>query len=373
MRDEATYRPQAPRASRAGRGPTDAPRPAPGAFPTWLALLCAAAALFGCGDDLGLEDLSFPCGPARPCAAAWTCGPGATCVRGSPLRCGGMICPHLDGHEVACNAAGHCEYVPASTTGQLTGSTWIWVPPGRGFTNGDAGVTFALGFFIAKYEATVAQHQACVDDTSYGGCEPLGADLPVSESCGHVLARGWNDIGQHAEHPRNGLRWRDARGLCAWLGGRLPGEDEWSYAAAGDTGRAYPWGMGPEPDAQHAVFGGGGAGGDAEGGTQPVGPGCRAAGASFVGAHDMAGNVWEWTANCGDEPGLAAAGAGSDTSGSCDEGSYYRAPVRGGSFWEAHTGMTCETRDEWPKDSRCADLGVRCARDAPGPQGPAQK
>jgi len=93
-----------------------------------------------------------------------------------------------------------------------------------------------------------------------------------------------------AEHPVTHVDWLDARAFCGWAGGRLPTEAEWEKAARSDDGRLYPWGA-TEPGGDLLTF----ARGSKEGSTTPVG--AYPLGASPYGALDMAGNVWEWTAD----------------------------------------------------------------------------
>jgi formylglycine-generating enzyme len=100
------------------------------------------------------------------------------------------------------------------------------------------------------------------------------------------------------EHPVVHVAYEDAVAYAEWAGGALPTEAQWELAARGGLdGAAYTWGDAPEPEgARLANYWHGDFPWRPEPGygtTAPVG--------SFepngFGLHDMAGNVWEWTAD----------------------------------------------------------------------------
>ncbi len=132
-------------------------------------------------------------------------------------------------------------------------------------------------FWIGQTEVTNAQYADCVQ---------AGACLAPLDS-----AR-FNDPA-YADYPVVAVTWMQADMYARWLSQtyerdyRLPTEAQWEYAARGTEGAVYPWGD-ALPDCERANLEG------CAGEPLPVGPGQRERGASWVGALDMAGNVWEW-------------------------------------------------------------------------------
>nr|WP_167150166.1 formylglycine-generating enzyme family protein [Lysinibacter cavernae] len=151
-----------------------------------------------------------------------------------------------------------------------------------------------------------------------------------------------SSIGERAEHPVVHVAYEDAEAYATWAGMRLPTEAEWEFAARGGyDGKDFTWGSGSEPDGArlanywHGEFPWRALPG--YGSTAPVG--------SFspngFGLFDMAGNVWEWTADWyqGHESGggccAPANPTGGTREGSINTAEQFEVPrkvVKGGSF-----------------------------------------
>ncbi len=186
------------------------------------------------------------------------------------------------------------------------------------------------GYWMQRTEVTNEQYKRCVDA---GGCPnaPLNTFWKLPRS---------------ARLPVTYVDWNQASAYAAWVGGRLPTEAEWENGCRSADGRIYPWG--DERPATERLNYNMEIGGTTEVGTYP--PGAN-------GLYDMAGNVWEWTADWYDQnyywdwPESNPIGP--------EQGSHHT--WRGGSWYLKLDAVRCAYRyPGWP-DTRIIDLGFRVA------------
>lgn len=164
-------------------------------------------------------------------------------------------------------------------------------------------------FHIMRYEVTNRQFAAFVIETGYRtDAGKIGSGFVWDGRWRRIAGAGWqtphgpdSTIKGRQNHPVVQVSARDAEAFCSYHGLRLPTEVEWEFAARGKDGRRYPWGDPPPRQGilpARANFGTVACCAlsteDGFGKTAPVGN--YPAGASPFGLHDMAGNVWEWTA-----------------------------------------------------------------------------
>jgi serine/threonine-protein kinase len=133
-------------------------------------------------------------------------------------------------------------------------------------------------FWMDRTEVTNAQYRQCVDA---GACS-------APQSIESLTRASYHDNPEFDAYPVVYVTWHQARAYAEWVGGRLPTEAQWEYAARGPGGTIYPWGNGAAREPLLNCC-------DRVGDTTEVGS--YPDGASWCGALDMAGNVWEWTSS----------------------------------------------------------------------------
>ncbi|MEL6567672.1 MAG: SUMF1/EgtB/PvdO family nonheme iron enzyme [Pseudomonadota bacterium] len=271
--------------------------------------------------------------------------------------------------------------VPISDTGCMLGDADLggFVDiPGGGFTLGAHALyseegppqrVFVSPFRLQVHEVTNSQFAAFVAATGYmteaerngGSAQFRETDTPTNLLSWWRIDAGasWKTPGGAGTglqgldlHPVVHVTLNDARAYAAWAGGRIPTEVEWEYAASlglldpddpesgvrapDGTARANIWtGLFPIHDT----------GRDGYAGAAPVG--CFQPG--VTGAHDMIGNVWEWT----------------DSSFAAETD---RFAIKGGSYLCSENycrRYRVAARDSLEFDFSSAHIGFRIIRDVP--------
>lgn len=222
-------------------------------------------------------------------------------------------------------------------------------------------------FWIDRTEVTVTMfrefvkdtdHQTVAEQEGYGIAFVDGNWDPKLSGANWQRPHGSKGPDAQGDHPVTQISWRDAEAYCAWAGARLPTEAEWEYAARGPESHRYPWGN-PPPSPNlvnyyrlHL---------DTKLGTTPVGS--YPDGKSWVGALDMAGNVWEWVADWYDSDYYAETPE-KDPQGP-SSGTH---KVRRGGSWAADDSYiySAHRHNQAGLDPlyRVDDTGFRCAQDA---------
>jgi formylglycine-generating enzyme required for sulfatase activity len=234
---------------------------------------------------------------------------------------------------------GSLENPCSAIAGRSKSIQWVSIPGGTFIMGSDnAGEAprrrvAVRPFQMAKTEVTYGQYCACV---SAGACAPPGREASKLLS---------------AEQPVVDVDWSQAQAFSKWVGGRLPSEAEWEYAAR-SAGKdwEYPWGN------EHATCDRAVIEGCSERGTLPV---CsKPRGNTAQGTCDMAGNVGEWVQDWYHD----------SYSGAPADGSAWESPagssrvLRGGTWHDDAAFARSASRHRYDPALRAYGLGFRPAR-----------
>jgi formylglycine-generating enzyme required for sulfatase activity len=217
------------------------------------------------------------------------------------------------------------------------GQIYVWIAAGTftmGCSAGDSEcadnekpahpVDISKGFWLARTETTIAAFQKIAPR--------LKLEAPTGDP----------------SRPAADVTWSEAKAYCAAVGGRLPSEAEWEYAARGGQGGAYygavtaiAWYTDNSRGSPHAVAG-----------KRP----------NAYGLYDMLGNVSEWVLDRyynKYDPGAPSTGPAIEQ----PLASNAQTVARGG-FWDSEAeGIRVSHRAAYFNDDREPIVGFRCAND----------
>jgi hypothetical protein len=147
--------------------------------------------------------------------------------------------------------------------------------------------------------------------------------------------------------PAAEVNWYEAYAYAAWIGGSLPSEAQWEYAARAGTRTAWFTGNDPGQLSDYAWFNE-----PSKDNAHPV----RGRAANQLGLYDMAGNVQEWCSDWyGNYPETAEINPLGPRSGSSRV-------ARGGHFWSDARGVRSAARGSYLPLDRFNYLGFRVVR-----------
>jgi serine/threonine protein kinase/formylglycine-generating enzyme required for sulfatase activity len=223
---------------------------------------------------------------------------------------------------------------------------WVTIPAGpfqMGSANGSIDEqpvrTVTLDAFqIGRYEVTNRQYVQCVR----------------AGICNKSDEQRWHHAADPSE-PVIAISWFDANTYCSWLDARLPTEAQWEKAARGGLiGKTYPWGD-EVPSCQPG----------ASNGANFLIDGCGlyltnvgTYAPNGYGLYDMAGNVWEWTADWYD-PNYYKTQESSNPFGPFEAATKV---LRGGSWNYSELSLRVSDRLDLNPDLRYDYVGFRCAK-----------
>jgi serine/threonine-protein kinase len=226
------------------------------------------------------------------------------------------------------------------------GLKYVWIPPGTfmmGCSPGDSEcydqekpahqVTITRGFWIGQTPVTVGAYKRFAGATV--------RQMPEAPN----FNNGWTNENM----PIVNVNWDDAQAYCGWMGGRLPTEAEWEYAARGGSTEAR---YGPLDEV--AWY-------DGNSGNQTHDVAQKRA--NGFGLYDMLGNVWGWVNDWYDEHYYQ----GSPSQDPQGPASGQSRVLRGGSWYYNPRYVRVSTRFRLDPASWYIGNGFRCGGEVVNP------
>ena len=141
-------------------------------------------------------------------------------------------------------------------------------------------------FLMTQMEITNSQYAEFLNNNGNDCSTFKCVDSDSNDSKLSFSSDTWSVKSDFENHPVEEVSWYGAKAFCEYVGGRLPSEAEWEYAARAETETVYY--CGDEASCFENIICWG------EEDTCPVGQ----FDPNAYGLHDMFGNVWEWNEDC---------------------------------------------------------------------------
>lgn len=333
-------------------------------------------------------DICVAGGGLRPLLGDGAACPGGACFAGTCVAA-----PSCAGQAVGCGVEGaeSCCSVGEVPGGSFSRGYSQASQAHEGLVGQEVAPATVSSFAMDKFEVTVGRFRRFVEaypnskPTAGAGATPNGAfggwssqwaaqlyassaELSTALGCDAELATWTAAPGTNEDKPINCVSWFDAVAFCAWDGGRLPTEAEWSYAAAGgDEQRVFPWSQPPEDETlspKHASYSTSELQCAADGVLgcsldDLLRPGSLPMGTGRWGHADLSGNVAEWVLDELIDPALYETPCDNCVAGGAGLSAEYRV-FRGGAFNFARVYSTW--RSGGLPTTRLSSIGFRCAR-----------
>jgi WD40 repeat protein len=157
-------------------------------------------------------------------------------------------------------------------------------------------VCLTKAYWLDEFDVTNFAFKDFVSAKGYANDSLWSKDGLSWKQSNHISGPSDTDSGNMAcidssrapNQPHVCVNYYEAEAYAKWRGGSLPTEAQWEYAARGPKNSVYPWGDTFDQNKANTSEGGHGI-------TTAID--AYPSGKSWVGAYDMAGNVWQWVSD----------------------------------------------------------------------------
>ena len=227
-------------------------------------------------------------------------------------------------------------------------------------------------YWIDQTEVTLRMYDICVRE---GSCKPAGRSALL-------VTMAENNEPIDPRFPAIQVDWGMARNYCQWVGGDLPSEAQWEYAAGSrpeNTFASFVWEGQPLQSGDLCDFANYGSCTSPTASPRPIVVGLKLQGRTDQSVFDMAGNVYEWTLDVKNFEYFSQALDEAETNSEgelvdpvstapeavddlvlADEPEPFDRILKGGSYFDSINTLRAQHRNSAPEFLSFDTIGFRC-------------